>query len=340
MFRFVAIVILSLCVAAGADAGTTKQSQFFESLDRMIVELAPQSAHASLTIRQAYRDHLQLLVLDRLSDRELALSNGGLAPLPPDPTRFNLKPRLDGPFPIGEKDLDNQRSYIASRPATIGCLLDIASRVKSGPVEVTSLVRHSEYQGALKTTNPNATTSIPMHTLGLAFDIALVNSRLETIYEIRNVLEDMRDAGDILFIAERKQLVFHVVPHPLRLGHFTDVYTRVIGAPPSTTGQHLVAVSQSRVKKGRKVVPAVSAEVVAVLPTGEYADEWWAADDAHADVSIQVSGTLAPAPAPAPIAASSAVRVIGGQLLAAIGTLIVFAWRLITHRPLVRAIRL
>jgi hypothetical protein len=331
--------MLSLFVAAGADAGTTKQAQFIESVDRMIEELGPQSARASQTIRQVYHDHLQFLVLDRLSDLERALSNGGLAPLPVDPTRFNLKPRLDGPFPIGEKDLGNQRSYIAARPATIGCLLDIASRVKSGPVEVTSLVRHSEYQGALKITNKNATTSLPMHTLGMAFDIALVNSRLETVHEIRDVLERMRDAGDILFIAERKQLVFHVVPHPLRLGHFTDVYTRVIGAPPSTTGQHLVAVSQARVKKGRKVVPAVSAEVVAVLPTVEYADEWWAADDAHGDVSIQVSAPV-PASAPAPVAANSAASVIAGQFFAAIGGLIVFGWRLITHRPLVRTIRL
>jgi hypothetical protein len=332
--------MLSLFVAAGADAGTTKQAQFIESVDRMIEELGPQSARASQAIRQVYHDHLQFLVLDRLSDLERALSNGGLAPLPEDPIRFNLKPRLDGSFPIGEKDLDNQRSYIAARPATIGCLLDIAARVKSGPVEVTSLVRHSEYQGALKTTNKNATTSIPMHTLGMAFDIALVNSRLETVYEIRDVLERMRDAGDILFIAERKQLVFHVVPHPLRLGHFTDVYTRVIGAPPSTNGPHLVAVSQARVKKGGKVVPAVNAEVVAVLPTGEYADEWWAADDARGDVSIQVSAASLSVPAPAPIVANSAASVIAGQFFAAIGALIVFAWRLSTHRPLVRTIRL
>src|SRR5687767_15690465 len=39
-----------------------------------------------------------------------------------DPMRFNLAPRLEGAHPIGEKDLDNQHSYLAARPATIGAL--------------------------------------------------------------------------------------------------------------------------------------------------------------------------------------------------------------------------
>ncbi len=69
-----------------------------------------------------------------------------------------------------------------------------------------------------------------MHTMGLAFDIALVNTPLPQVYEIRDVLLKMQEAGDILVIGERKQLVFHVVPHPSRLGHFTDVYARAAAA--------------------------------------------------------------------------------------------------------------
>ena len=38
---------------------------------------------------------------------------------------------------------------------------------------------------SLRSTNPNAITSVPMHTMGLAVDIALVNTPLATIYEIR-----------------------------------------------------------------------------------------------------------------------------------------------------------
>jgi hypothetical protein len=259
------------------------------------------------------------------------LVNGGLAPLPADPLRFNIAPRLEGPYPIGEKDLENQVSYIAARPATIGCLLDIASRVKSGPIEITSLVRHSEYQTSLRATNKNATTSVPMHTMGLAFDIALVNTPLETVYEIRDVLQRMRDAGEILFIGERRQLVFHVVPHPSRLGHFMNMYAQALGTPPGTRGMHVVAFSETKNEKGAKRIPTVTAEVIAVLPTAEFAEEWWAADHTRAAVTIEVSPELTPAPDPAPIAADAAAVAATGRLIAILGTLLAIAWQFITR---------
>jgi hypothetical protein len=299
---------LSLLLSLPAEAlaqKKTSQQRFVQKLDRMMVQLAPQSTRASKTIRQAYKAHLDLLVLDEFADLEGALFNGGLAPLPSDP-RFNLAPRYTGAFPIGEKDLDNQVSYIAARPATIGALLAVASRVKSGPIEVTSLVRHSEYQASLSRTNVNATTSVPMHTMGLAFDIALVNTPLERAYEIRDVLLKMRNAGDILFIGERKQLVFHVVPHPSRLGYFTEVYARAVGTPASANGAHVVAFSQPARASG-KLKPAVSAEIIAVLPTTGFGEEWWAAGHAQTDLEIDVAAprvvdkpAIASAPAPAP----------------------------------------
>lgn len=64
-----------------------------------MVKLGPQSARASKAIRQAYSDHLDLLVLDEFADLESALWNGGLAPLPHDTLRFNVAPRLEGPSP-------------------------------------------------------------------------------------------------------------------------------------------------------------------------------------------------------------------------------------------------
>lgn len=249
----------------------------------MMVQLGPQSARASKAIRRAYRDHLDLLVLDEYADLESALWNGGLAPLPHDTLRFNVAPRLEGPAPIGEKDLAHQVSYIAARPATIGALLDVASRVKSGPIEVTSLVRHTDYQGALRTTNANAGTAVPMHTMGLAFDIALVNTPLETVYEIRDALTRMRNAGEILFIGERRQLVFHVVPHPSRLGHFHQVYAEALGFQPVTDRAQVVALS----KRGG-ATPSVSAEVIAVLPAEDFAEEWWTVNHEHADMTVDV----------------------------------------------------
>jgi hypothetical protein len=289
-------LVVSLPITAQAEESAG--AKFVRALDRMMVQLAPQSARDSKTIRAAYREHLDLLVLNQYAELEAALWNGGVAPLPGDPVRFNLAPRLEGPSPIGEKDLANQISYIAARPATIGALLDVASRVKSGPLEVTSLVRHTEYQGALRATNVNATTSVPMHTMGLAFDIALVNTPLETVYEIRDVLLRMRKAGEILFIGERKQLVFHVVPHPSRLGHFTQVYTQAFGIPPAAGGAHVVAFSGGG--KGAKHTPAVSAEIIAVLPADGFVDEWWAANHDHGDIAVQVLAEPLPEPAAAP----------------------------------------
>lgn len=234
--RLAAYAVIALIAGTPVIAGTpalVPPSSHAQALDRMMVFLAPETARAKATISRVYRDHLELLFLPEYADLVGALATGGVAPLPDDPSRFNIVPRLDGPHPIGEKDLRHQTSYLAARPATIGALIELASRVRTGPLEITSLVRHGEYQTALRATNDNAWTSLPMHTMGLAFDIALMNTPIETVYEIRRALRAMRDAGDILFIGERGQLVFHVVPHPSRLGHFTDVYTRALGAPPA-----------------------------------------------------------------------------------------------------------
>jgi hypothetical protein len=97
-------------------------------------------------------------------------------------------------------------------------------------------------------------------------DIGLVNTPLETIYEIRDVLRRMQDDGDILFIGERRQLVFHVVPHPSRLGHFNDVYLRAAGAPLTSrsAGAHAF-LDAPRLLPGR-LTPQVTAEIIAMLP--------------------------------------------------------------------------
>lgn len=231
-----------------------------------MLELAPDSAQSAETIRRVYQDHLDILRLREYGELAGALDNGGLVPLPEQPLRFNIVPRLDGPHPIGEKDLANQSSYTAARAATIGALLEIASRVKSGPVEITSLVRHSDYQEELRTTNPNAITSVPVHTMGLAVDIGLVNTPLETIYEIRDVLRRMQDEGDILFIGERRQLVFHVVPHPSRLGYFNDVYVRAVGAPLTSRSAGAHAFLDAPRLLPERLAPQVTTEIIAMLP--------------------------------------------------------------------------
>ena len=263
-----------------------------KALDLMMIALSPESARDSKLIKDSYREHLELLVLEKYSELEQALDNGGLAPVPDEPWRFNFTPRVSGAAPIGEKDLDNQTSYIAARPATLGALMTLASRVKSGPIEVTSLVRHTEYQDALRQTNGNANTSVPMHTTGLAFDVALINTPLTRAYEIRDALRAMRDAGDILFIGERQQLVFHVVPHPSRLGYFTDVYTRAVTAAWATSGipVRIPPVPPLPLPAPPTLAAVVSAEIADILPFESFAAEWWAAAAAdHADVVVDVT---------------------------------------------------
>jgi hypothetical protein len=255
----IAAVVSVLCSRAIASAEGER-----EALDRMMVELQPESLRTSAIIRELYRDYIELLQLNTHADIEDAIVTGGLAPLPPDPRRVNVIPRLDGPNPIGEMDLENQERYLAARPAALGCLLVVASRVRSGPLEITSLVRDNEYQDVLRETNANAITTTPMHTLGLAFDIAVINTPLRTVYEVRDVLRQMQDEGALLFIGERQQLVFHVVPHPSRLGDFMRIYAKTFGAPSAARAAEVIAPGASPIVSIPPVfeLPRVRTEIV------------------------------------------------------------------------------
>jgi hypothetical protein len=112
----------------------------------------------------------------------------------------------------------------------------------------------------------------------MAFDIAIVNTPLKTVQEIKKVLQQMSDAGDILVIAERHQLVFHVVPQPSRLGWYTDVYTHLINGQPWTRPTDA----------STSVTPAVDAVISSLQPMPEFAAEWWAADNVPLDLPIAV----------------------------------------------------
>ena len=275
---------------AFAGGAAEAQTRYMRAVDRMMVELSAQNAHASATVKKEYRVYLDHMVLHEFAALEDALLNGGLVPLPADAERFNVRVRTEGPAPLAEKDLDHQTSYIAARPAAVGALLDIASRVKSGPLEITSMVRHSEYQDALRVTNSNANTSVPMHTMGLAFDIALINTPLKTVYELRDVMTGMQAAGDILFIGERKQLVFHVVPHPSRLGYYNDVYTRALQGTLPRAGD----LPARKVAAVAPLVEAVvSTEIAAIRPTDEHAEAWWAAEGAATNLTMAVTPPIA-----------------------------------------------
>jgi hypothetical protein len=322
------VTLMATMPALAASPPLPRPAQGIRALDAMMVAMAGESALSGATIRALYYSHLDLLMLDEYSELAGALDNGGLVPLPDDPKRFNLAPRLDGLHPIGEKDLGNQTSYVAARPAMIGALIDIASRVKSGPLEITSLVRHGDYQEALRTTNANATTAVPMHTMGLAIDIALINSKLETVYEIRDVLRRMQADGDILFVGERQQLVFHVVPHPERLGHYTDFYLHAVGAPPTGRFAHVIAFPGGKEAARGNVAPTVTTEVLAMFPAEGELTAWWT----NADTPRE-----APVPVPAPIVPAES---LAGKLAASLERWFVLllgltltVWRIASPRP-------
>lgn len=275
-----------------AHAQHVSEAEYLMVVNDMLTDLAPRSAHDAAAIRDIYRPYMDLLALGSLTDIEQGIATGGLVPLPADP-RFNVRVRLDGAGAVGELDVPHQDSYVSARAETIGCLLDVASRVKSGPIEVTSLVRHLEYQDELRVTNFNATTEVPTHALGMAFDIAMVNTPLERVLELRNVLRQMADAGDILVIGERQQLVFHVVPQPSRLGWYRDVYAAAVSGRPWPAHPN----------GDGPFTPEVIAAINSLQPMPEFEADWWAAENVPVDLPVSVHADVIDGRAPGYLAA-------------------------------------
>lgn len=224
----------ALLLTAPALAPAVFADEFVEMLQSMMAELRPQSQRDARAIKAAYRPLAGDTTFVNRGDLEAALELDELALIPEHTEPLNILLRLDGAHPIAEKDLQNQALYLGARPAALGLLYQIAARVASGPIEITSLVRHLKYQRALGATNGNARTDVPTHAMGMAFDIALVNTPLDRVYEIRDVLRAMRNAGSLYFIGESRQLVFHVVPSPGWIGYYEAIHwaKRFAPVPP------------------------------------------------------------------------------------------------------------
>jgi len=232
MKRRVPIIALAACLTAlPAAPAAADPAAFYDALQSMMSELRPQSRRDARTIKTAYGPLVRSQSFVNRADLEAALGTDEVALLPDHVEPLNISLRLDGRSPIGEKDLANQATYLGARPAALGLLYAIAARVESGPIEVTSLVRHLQYQRALSASNGNANTDVPTHAMGLAVDIALVNTPLARAYEVRDALRDMRDAGSLYFIGESRQLVFHVVPTRAWLGYYDALHFAKTHAP-------------------------------------------------------------------------------------------------------------
>jgi len=193
----------------------------------VVSELRRQSREDALTIKDVYRPLMHSTVFEDLRHLQRALDSGELVPLSAVELP-SVQPRLSGHSPIAEKDLEHQHMYLSLRPAAMGMLIDIARRAQQHPLEVTSLVRTTEYQRTLMRGNGNANTDVPTHTMGYAVDIGLKYTSSASAHALRRVLDEMRDAGDIYYIAEANQLTFHIVPVPSRIEHFEALYQQAV----------------------------------------------------------------------------------------------------------------
>ena len=226
----------------------------------MMAELRAESRRDAARIVEAYGEGAAAFAFSDFAALAASAHEGVIHTLPLDEYRFNLRPRLTGAHPIGEKDLSRQLAYVAARPATLGLLLQVASQVRSTRLEVTSLVRHLEYQRALQLTNANARTGLPTHAMGLAFDISVLNVPGASAREIRDVLRRMRDDGELFFIAETSQLVFHVVPSPWRAQFHAAVFAGLTAVPTPAWAFPPVAISRITLAAVPRDIPLTPTE--------------------------------------------------------------------------------
>jgi hypothetical protein len=129
----------------------------------------------------------------------------------------------------------------------------------------------------------------------------------------------MSEAGDIMVIAERQQLVFHVVPQPSRLGWYEDVYSRAITGQP---WPHSVTMRKAT------LIPNVTAAIASIEPLPAWAAEWWAADNLPIDspVTVRVRADVASDDEP-----DSGFAPFTGRYLSIVGDLLSTTWRFLLN---------
>lgn len=226
----VALIVWVVAASAAGSAAADPLDRHVLRARALMQELRAESRRDTARIAEAY-ERADGALLTREALRR-AIEHGAIAQMPLDTAPFNLRLRTDGAHPIGEFDRLHQHLYTAAHPAALGLLIQIASQVTSASLDVTSLVRHADYQRRLGASNPNARTSLAMHTYGLAFDISILHVPISTAREIRDVLRRLRDRGDLFFVAEVRQLVFHVVVAPQRAPYHAAMFDGLAPTPP------------------------------------------------------------------------------------------------------------
>jgi hypothetical protein len=225
------LLLLTAGVVPAEPATPNSDERVLAEARAFMAAMGPESRSDAARVDRAYRQTTPLAPFADRAALLAAVARGSIARLPADAWRFNVRPRLHGLHPIGQMDLPYQPAYVSAHPAALGLLLHVAARV-GAPLDVTSLVRHAGYQDSLQRTNVNARTVRSMHTVGLAFDLSILHRPLAEAVRLRDVLRAMRADGSLYFIAETRQLVFHVVPTPRRLEFYAATFEALTSIPP------------------------------------------------------------------------------------------------------------
>jgi hypothetical protein len=202
-----------------------------EAVVELMSALRNESLAQAAAIRASYAHEVQRLAVRDRRELAAAVDTARLVPLPAGVGQ-NIRVRRRGAHPVGEMDAPYQHLYATARPETIGCLLHVAAGVPSGTLDVTSLARHRAYQQRLARRNANARTDVPTHVMGLAFDVSVLYEPLTVAANLRDTLRSLSANGDLFFVAEQRQLVFHVVPAPARREYYAALYHAVALFPP------------------------------------------------------------------------------------------------------------
>lgn len=211
---------VTLAVAPGASVAAASTDPHVERLRAVMRAHHADSVTHAETVRDSYGPEVTRLVLADREALRAALATGELSSLPVDASAFNVAARLHGPHQVAELDPEHQPLYLSARPEVVGLMLDIGSRLPRGHLDVTSLVRHAAYQRSLAARNPNASTTVPTHAMGLAVDISVLHMTARQARALGQVLREMAADGALHYAAEQRQLVFHVVPAAARRDYY------------------------------------------------------------------------------------------------------------------------
>ena len=135
----------------------------------------------------------------------------------------------------GIRPVKTAAAPLAAERSTIGCLLFVAGQLeklqgkKYKGFETSSMVRAADGEV------PRTDATLPMHTLGWAFDLARKPLSKETVRDLNFILTDMRSAGLLTFAEEGKPKDFHVVRHPDYAANFENFYWDAVGIPQAAS---------------------------------------------------------------------------------------------------------